>query len=105
MAVAEEKPTSVISDEALQMLDCFRAGLDKVVYDTAESIARIRTGDVPDEHRTSPIEIEPQDVRKAAEYIACCVTEAVASGKIPRAVAAEIEQMVNCCRSHTSSGG
>ncbi|HLQ44371.1 MAG TPA: hypothetical protein VK137_06565, partial [Planctomycetaceae bacterium] len=63
--------------EANSVLDSFTAGLDDVVYDIAERIARQRNPSV-----ASP-EIDVEDVKKAAEIVLQGVRDAVARGQLP----------------------
>jgi hypothetical protein len=86
MATIDENVTNTISASALHMLDCFASGLDK------------RRTNCPDADPHSPVEIAPEDVKEAGEFIAQFVEKLVADGTIPATVSEEVDRMVKCCQ-------
>jgi hypothetical protein len=64
MATLDEN-SSLLSSEAFDVLDCFVAGLDDVVYKIAERVARKRSGAGDDE----PVTIVVDDIREAAKRL------------------------------------
>ena len=81
---------SYISREASDVLDCFTAGLDDVVYEIAERIARQRNPSV-----ASP-EIDVDDVKKAAEIVLQGVRAAAAQGQLPGDFGTVLNEMREC---------
>jgi hypothetical protein len=98
MATIDENVTNTISASALHMLDCFASGLDKLVYEIAKQIAIRRRANCPDADPHSPVEIAPEDVKEAGEFIAQFVEKLVADGTIPATVSEEVDRMVKCCQ-------
>lgn len=104
MATIDRATDSTISSDALRMLDCFVSGLDSVVYEIAEEIARLRLeACVPAGGKGSrPTEIESEDVKKAVEFFAQCIKKLASENRIPADAVAHVEQMVECCRRQAS---
>lgn len=93
MATANEKieTRSSISGDAFELLDCFVSGLDDIVYEFAEEIARRRS-----ECPTGAVEIEAADVREAAHLVFDSIKKAAGDRDLPPGLVAEIEGMVRC---------
>jgi len=76
MSIVEDKSASKISAEAFDLLGCFVAGLDDVVYQMAECLARTRQG------KTNPndlVEIAREDVVSAGEHVLTLLREQLKS--------------------------
>ena len=84
---------SVISSEAYSLLDCFVEGLDDVVYEIAEEIARERTG-IQAPRR--PVRIEAEDVKQAAARVVSFLQELVKSGRAPAGLGDVLERLTLC---------
>ena len=87
-----EKITSTASEEALDKLSCFHSGIEDLVYNLAETKAKLRTP-----LRSGPVQIEAEDV----SWAACRVFEAIArlagEGDVPAEFAAAVDSMRECC--------
>lgn len=91
MTTANESQKSVMTSEAYDLLDCFVAGLDDVIYEIAEGIAREK-GRVSSD---GTVEIQKDDIRDAAELALNAIRDQ-AGKAIPKGAAEQIERMHGC---------
>lgn len=91
MATANLPTDSEMTSEAYDLLDCFVSGLDAVVYEIAEAIAKAN-GQVTD---AGTVEINQDDVKQAAKSVFEAIQEQ-AGKSIPAAAARQIEEMHEC---------
>ena len=105
MATADTQSNATLSSEAYDLLDCFVMGLDSVVYEIAEDLAKHRRQDEKGGLADSslPIQIEAQDVRKAADFVVEQLKQLIKDNKLPRHVADAVADMENCFRSQTGN--
>lgn len=89
----ERKPQSSLSSEAFEMLDCFVAGLDDVVFSLAEQIARERH---PGIAHDAPVAVEVEDVKQAARTVIQGVRNAIKGGKLPASFESVVQEMQDC---------
>jgi hypothetical protein len=89
MSTVDRTTASEMSGKAYDLLDCFVSGLDKVVYEIAESLAKA-AGQV---NQAGVVEIQQKDVRAAAEMVFAAIRE---NKNIPRDALDDIEQMHQC---------
>ena len=77
--------TTVVSNDAVELLTCFYDGLDKVVYSLAEKISKSR----------APVDgrfvIEFDDVKEAGERVMDAVKALVDDGKLQKIIADSIQ--------------
>jgi uncharacterized protein YqfA (UPF0365 family) len=78
-----------ISKEASALLDCCLTGLDQVVYDVAEQIARQRSSIVP-------LRIEAADVQTAASLVMDAIRTQVHKKMLPEAAGEAMGGMESC---------
>jgi hypothetical protein len=83
---------SRISGEGLELLDCFVSGLDDMIYELAEEIAKKR-----DPSSSEVVQIEAEDVRNAAELVYGHLRSLVKTGKLPETIESVIGSMERCC--------
>jgi hypothetical protein len=93
MTPVQEKSTSKISAEAFDLLDCFVAGLDDVVYDVAEHTARHRLGK---SDPNDPIEITGDDVAIAGETVIRLLREQVSQKVLSDSLGPILDQVERC---------
>lgn len=93
MSIAEEKSASRISSKAFDLLDCFVAGFDSVVYQVAEHMARNRVGKMDP---AEPVDVDMQDVVEAGETVIRLLREQLAQGQLSADVGSAIDQMEQC---------
>lgn len=96
-AVDESKATSSISDEAYNLLGCFMDGVDNLVYEMAERLARERNPEIVASGQPIPIEVE--DVREAGKLVLSALRGLVKASHLPHAMSADIDQMESCFES------
>lgn len=95
MATVDDRTSeSAISSKAYSLLDCFVDGLDEVVYEMAEEIAKNRVGRTGE--LTVPVRIEADDVKQAGGQIIEYLRQLVATGKAPRELATVLDGMAEC---------
>ncbi len=87
--IGKNTTKSEMTGRAYDLLDCFVSGLDKVVYEIAESIAR-EAGQLTE---AGVVEIRYEDVRSAADLVFKAIKE---NASIPKDALADIEQMHAC---------
>lgn len=97
MSTIERPTTSEMSGKAYDLLDCFVSGLDRVVYEIAESLARA-AGQV---NPAGVVEIRQEDVRAAAEMVFAAIRE---KKDIPRDALDDIEEMHQCMQAKCKVG-
>ncbi len=90
----EKNAASSISNNAYELLDCFAGGVDNLVYDISEKLARERNPAVVASGKPVPIEVE--DIQTAGRMVVRALKNLVASGDIPAEVESEIDEMKNC---------
>lgn len=103
MAAVQDQLTpqvrSTASTEALELLNCFSDGIEDLVYQTAEVVARKRAcGSLPS---GKPVEIELQDVRQAGELVIAAIKKIVAAGSLPPDVGESVDEMHRCLNCKT----
>ncbi len=86
-ALMPSSSQSSISGEAMDVMDCFVAGLDDVVYELAEQIARKRDPAV------ESILIEVPDVQEAARLVFQGLREASERGQLARSFEPVLNEM------------
>lgn len=101
MSVVEERSASKISAEAFDLLDCFVAGLDDVVYQMAEHIARHRLGKM---NPAEAVEINADDVTAAGEQLIQLLREQLKQNMASSEWAPILDQVENCFRSRRAGG-
>lgn len=84
----------VLTGAALNVVDCFRDGLDEIVVEMAEEIARARHAMTPSESAT--ITIEARDVNEAGNQLFRILREQIAAGKIPASMLEIIQNAGDC---------
>lgn len=99
MSVVEEKSTSKISAEAFDLLGCFVAGLDNVVYQMAEHIARHRLEKM---NPADPVEINADDVTEAGETVIQFLREQLKRNAASPELGPILDQVENCFSSRRS---
>jgi len=92
MATANQASESTISGKAMDLLDCFVSGLDDVILEVAETIAKERQGDVV------PIRIESQDVVQAADAFFGQIKDRLGADPSKAQILKTIEGMHQCLR-------
>lgn len=90
MSTANESRNSSMTSEAYDLLDCFVAGLDEVIYEIAESRAMAKG-----QEKDGVVEITKDDVREAAEIVFDAIQKHAGTA-IPQERADEIEKMHQC---------
>ena len=85
----------VLTGAALNVVDCFRDGLDEVVVQMAEDLARARHTLVGGKLGTT-ITIEARDVTEAGNQLIRILNEQIASGKIPASMSRVIQGINDC---------
>ncbi len=100
MPTTHESKNSSMTSRAYDLLDCFVAGLDDVIYEIAEAIAKSK-GHVIE----GVVEINDEDVKEAAESVFKAIREQ-AGKSIPAVEASQIDEMHECvlekCRIQTT---
>lgn len=92
MATVNQTNTETrISQEAASLLDCLASGLDKIVYEVAEQIARSRSSAVP-------LRIEAIDVQQAADKVLAAFRAQILSKELPQEAGEAIEGMDSCLK-------
>jgi hypothetical protein len=91
MATVDQKTETRISQEAATLLDCLATGLDRIVYEVAEQLARERSSALP-------LRIEAEDVQRAAEKVLATFRTLVSSKQLPQEAAEAIEGMDSCLK-------
>ena len=86
----KNKTGSVLSDDAYELIECFYDGVDDLVYQLAEEMARKRNPSA------SPVQIEVEDVRAAGEAVVESLKRLFESGEIPDHVKEAIHGMGDC---------
>lgn len=90
-----DRDDSVISSEAMSLLDCFVSGLDEVVYEIAEELAKERMGNAAED---AVIQIEPEDVKKAAHVVMEAIREQLNREDLPKTAKQAVEGMYDCLK-------
>ncbi len=91
MSVAE---SSSISSDGVRLLDCFVDGLDDVVYEMAEELAKKRAAG-----QTAPGEvarIEAEDIRSAGRIVLDHLRQLVREGKLPADLERALDDAERC---------
>jgi hypothetical protein len=91
MATANHSKNSEMTSEAYDLLDCFVQGLDDVIYEIAETIAREKV----QTSSTGTVEIRRDDVKEAALALFRAIREE-AGKSLPAHVARHLEEMHDC---------
>ncbi len=86
----DKNATSTISNEAYEILGCFAGGIDNLVYDLAEKIARERNPNL------KLVPIETEDIKTAAGKVIRSLKQLAASGGLPAGMEQEIDDMNRC---------
>ena len=94
MSTTSEKPQISISCEAYDLLDCFVAGLDKLVYQIAAKMARRRQSETRDASEATEICVD--DVRAAGDFALEQLRQLTASSPPNDPLARSIEQAERC---------
>jgi hypothetical protein len=94
MATADRGTESRISSEALDLLNCYVSGLDKIVYEIAEEFAKQRMGDAVAAGK--PIRIDASDVKQAADLLISSIRKMAEGGNVPQEIVPAIEGMHQC---------
>ncbi len=92
--VASETDNTVVTSQALDLLDSFEGGLGDVVQEIAEHYARVRTGNTI--NLLSPVEITVPDVRRAAEQVVAALEKMAQEGQMPGELMDRVSKMTNC---------
>lgn len=87
--------SSAVSSDALELLDCFHSGLEDIVYEIAEDLAKKRKG-TPEK---APIQIEATDVVTAGNMVLDAIKHLAESGQISNEVVSAVEEMRQRCKS------
>jgi hypothetical protein len=93
MSVAEKKSSNKISDEAFDLLSCFVAGLDDVVCQAAEQIARRRLGK---SDPAEPIEIGAEDIVSAGEAVIQLLRGLITQGGVSPELGPILDRVEQC---------
>jgi hypothetical protein len=81
MATANHLEDNItVSGEAVDLLGGIADEMDAVVLNIAKNIAKNRAADMPE---GSPIEVEAEDVKIAAEAVLSHIKVQIAEGKLP----------------------
>ena len=80
---------SEMTGKAYELLDCFVSGLDQVVYEIAESLAK----DAGQLNDAGVVEIQHKDVKAAAELVFKAIKE---NADIPKDALDDINEMHQC---------
>ena len=89
MATANDSKNSEMTGDAYDLLDCFVSGLDQVVYEIAEALAK-QSGQVD---ASGTIEIRHKDVEQAASLVFKAIRE---NPSIPQDALDDISEMHQC---------
>lgn len=94
MATTSQTSCSSLSGEAYDLIDCFYNGVDRIVYEVAESFARKRTGI----GSRDPVVIEAEDVRAAGAQVIEALSS-LGTIHIPDEIQDELKRMDDCMNS------
>jgi histone H3/H4 len=94
MATADQGTQSRISSDALDLLNCYISGLDKVVYEMAEALAKQRMGETLATGK--PIRIDANDVKQAADLLMNAIRHMAQSDGAHQELVPAIEGMHQC---------
>jgi hypothetical protein len=89
-----ENVTSTASSEALELLGCFYNGIDDLVYQIAEDVARAREGASRAADR--PVQIEVADVKQAGDKVLAALRDMVKMGTLPADAGPALDAMKTC---------
>jgi hypothetical protein len=100
MAVKDLSPkvSSTASSAALDRLNCFSDGIDTLVYELAEELAKKRMSSSLLPGR--PIEIEVDDIEAAGELVIDAIKRFVAEGTLSKELGDAVESMEGCFKCH-----
>ena len=93
----DKNATSTISNEAYELLGFFTGGIDNLVYDLAEKIARKRNPNL------KLVPIETEDIKTAARMVIQSFKQLDASGELPEGMEQEIDDMNQCLEENMQS--
>ena len=100
MSVVDEKSASRISSEAFDLLDCFVAGFDTLVYQVAERIARHRVGKM---NPAESVDVDTEDVVEAGRTVIHLLREQIGRGELSADLSAAVDQMEQCFQSRQAA--
>jgi hypothetical protein len=89
MSTENDSQNSEMTGSAYDLLDCFVSGLDRVVYEIAERLAK-KAGQINDD---GVVEIRKKDVREAANLVFRAIRD---NKDIPQDALADIVEMLEC---------
>ena len=81
---------SSMSGDALDVMECFVAGLDDVVYEIAERMSRKRNP------TANAVQIEVEDITQAARLMFQGVHDAITRGQLPSDFEPVLQEMQEC---------
>ena len=84
----------VLTSQALDLMTCFEEGFDDLVAQMAEDVARKRYAQIG--KASGVIEIEPQDVRAAANELIHHIRQLVSSGSASSEALNALQEMGEC---------
>lgn len=94
----EHRPEdTVVTSQALELMDCFEGGVADVVFRLAEEFARRRT---ENDDRSALVEVTAADVRQAGERIIAALRGLASEGRMPPELVVRIDQMSQCFQCH-----
>lgn len=86
---------SIITSNALDLLTCFQDGLDDVIYQFAEEIAKKRQVESGSES-ADLVTIDVQDVREAGEQLTAMIKQMVKAGQLSPEIESRVSIMREC---------
>lgn len=100
MPTASEKTevTSTLSSDAYELISCFYHGVDELVYEIAEEMARQRNPQAA--ASGGPIQIEVEDVTKAGRQVIQALKGLIGARKLPSELEEAFGNMQQCFDNH-----